>query len=171
MEIRAGNPYPSTALSNFAPHKFIFRGVPCSSMEGLLQSLKYENPDMQRHMCTLVGYTAKKTGKNKNWWRTQTLYWDGKPIKRDSTEYQELLDEAYECLFYQNEKARKALLATGDATLKHSIGRHKINETVLTRQEFCSRLMKIRRDLQTADFFETNDEDRTKTSNSDTKRS
>jgi len=43
---------------------------------------------------------------------------------------------------------QKALLATGNATLTHSIGKSKQNETVLTKTEFCSRLTKIRSRLQ-----------------------
>lgn len=154
MDIKAGNGYPAGSLSNFAPHPFVFRGVECASMEGLLQSLKYENADMQKHICTLVGRYAKRTGYGKNWWTKQTLYWNGQPIKRDSQEYQDLLDEAFDCLFRQNEKARKALMATGDAVLKHSIGKRKINETVLTQKEFCSRLMKIRTQLRAEQFLE-----------------
>jgi hypothetical protein len=58
-----------------------------------------------------------------------------------------LLDRAYDALA-ENEGFRKALLATGKATLTHSIGRTSINETVLTRSEFCSRLTEIRNRLQ-----------------------
>lgn len=123
-------------------------------MEGLLQSLKFKDPEMQKRICTLVGIKAKLAGRNKNWYSTQTLWWQGTPIRRDSDEYQELLDEAYQALFRQNEKARKALLATGDAVLKHSIGKRKINKTVLTQREFCSRLTNIRQELRLRQFTE-----------------
>lgn len=123
-------------------------------MEGLLQSFKFESPEMQKHVCTLVGFKAKKKGYGKNWWTKQTLYWQGEPIKRDSQEYQDLLDEAYEALFTQNDAAKKALLATGNAVLKHSIGKRKKNETVLTQQEFCSRLMKLRERLRAEEFVQ-----------------
>lgn len=148
MDIKAGNPYPAGALSNFIAHPFVFRGVKVTSMEGLLQSLKFKDPVMQQHICTLVGRGAKFSGKKKRWQTTQTLWWQGTPIERSSQEYQDLLDEAYNCLFRQNTKAKKTLLATGNAVLRHSIGRQKSNETVLTRQEFCSRLMKIREQLK-----------------------
>lgn len=151
MDIKSGKTYPSCALSNFAPHPFVFEGVQCNSMEGFLQGLKFKNAEMQRHICTLVGFKAKKSGANKNWQRDQTLYWLGLPYKRDSDGYQTLLDEAYWALFSQNEKARNALLATQGANLTHSIGRNKKNETVLTKQEFCSRLMNIRKMLNAAD--------------------
>lgn len=147
MDIGSKHGYPSSALSNFAPHAFVLDGVQCASMEGFLQSLKFSNPDMQVEVCKLVGITAKRRGANKNWWTSQTLYWRGKPYKRDSKDYQDLLDRAYHALS-QNASFQKALLATGNSSLTHSIGRNKINETVLTVQEFTSRLYKLREELQ-----------------------
>ena len=147
MDIGSGTGWPSAALSNFAPHPFVIDGVACASMEGFLQSLKFKEPDMQIEVCKLVGKAAKFKGKKKKWWRTQTLYWKGVEYKRDSKEYQELLDRAFDALA-ENTSFQKALLATKNATLTHSIGRSKIQETVLTKQEFCSRLMKIREKLQ-----------------------
>jgi len=143
MDIGSGNGYPESALSNFAPHPFEIDGVQCNSMEGFLQSLKFESIDMQKYVCTLVGKTAKFKGKKKKWYRTQTLYWQGKAIKRDSDEYQNLLNKAYNAL-NKNEGFRKALLATNNANLTHSIGRSNTNETVLTSSEFCKRLMHLR---------------------------
>ena len=95
MDIGSGNGYPESALSNFAPHKFTIDDVERNSMEGFLQSLKFKNPDMQKEVCKLVGKAAKFKGKKKKWWRDQTLYWQGKSIKRDSDEYQGLLDKAF----------------------------------------------------------------------------
>jgi predicted NAD-dependent protein-ADP-ribosyltransferase YbiA (DUF1768 family) len=143
MDIKSGNGYPSSALSNFSPHPFEIDGVQCNSMEGFLQSLKFENPEMQKHVCTLVGFQAKYKGKNKNWWRTQTLWWQGKEIDRHGIEYQELLDKAYNELS-KNDGFKRALLATGNSSITHSIGKSDESHTVLTQQEFCSRLMKIR---------------------------
>ena len=147
MDIGSGSGYPSAALSNFAPHPFVFDGVECNSMEGLLQSFKFSNPEMQKEVCKLVGKQAKFKGKKKKWFKTQTLYWQGKEFKRDSDEYQRLLDRAYDALS-TNEGFKRALLATGNATLTHNIGKTKQSETVLTRAEFCSRLMTIRERLQ-----------------------
>ena len=147
MDIGSGTGFPSAALSNFAPHPFIIDRVECASMEGFLQSLKFKEPAMQIEVCRLVGKTAKFKGKKKKWWRTQTLHWQGQEFKRDSQEYQDLLDRAFDALA-QNTGFQKALLATGKATLTHSIGKSKETETVLTKQEFCSRLTKIRDRLQ-----------------------
>lgn len=147
MNIGSKHKYPSNALSNFAPHPFILDEVNISSMEGFLQSLKFKSPEMQKEVCTLVGYAAKKKGRNKNWQRTQTLWWKGNPIKRKSDEYQKLLDRAYTQL-YENTKFRKALEASKGSVLQHTIGRSREKETVLTKSEFCSRLTKLR-DYQT----------------------
>jgi len=143
MDIGSETGYPSASLSNFAPHPFTIDGIECNSMEGFLQSLKFENPDMQKEVCKLVGKAAKFRGKKKKWWRTQTLYWQGLPMKRDSEEYQALLTRAYDELC-KNSGFQKALLATGDATLTHSMGKNKIQETVLTQREFIRQLNRLR---------------------------
>lgn len=148
MDIKSGCGYPASALSNFAPHAFVFDGVHCASMEGLLQAFKFEKEHIQVEVCKLVGLAAKRRGKSKKWFTNQTLYWKGVAYKRDSKEYQDLLDRAYQALCDQNEGFRKALLATHNAVLQHSIGRSKQSETVLTKTEFCSRLMNLRRELQ-----------------------
>ena len=147
MDIGSGSGYPSSALSNFAPHPFAIDGIECASMEGFLQSLKFSNPDMQKEVCKLVGKAAKFKGKKKKWWQTQTLYWQGQEIDRHSQEYQQLLDRAYAALA-QNDSFRRALLATGTAALTHSIGKSNPSETVLTKAEFCGRLMRLREKIQ-----------------------
>lgn len=154
MDIKSGKPYPAGALSNFAPHPFTFRDHEVSSMEGFLQGLKFKSSEMQLEIFKKVGIGAKRAGRGKNWQRTQTLWIQGEPIKRESQEYQDILDEAFNAMFDQNIKARKALMATQNAVLKHSIGRHKANETVLTRTEFCSRLMQIRDRIRAEDFLD-----------------
>lgn len=146
MDIGSGTGFPSANLSNFTPHPFTIDGIECASMEGFLQSLKFSNPEMQKEVCRLTGKAAKFKGKKKKWWKTQTLYWLGVEIPRHSKEYQELLDRAFAALA-ENTSFQKALLATGNAVLTHSIGKTNSNETVLTRAEFCSRLMKIRAEL------------------------
>jgi len=147
MDIGSGKEYPANSLSNFSPHPFVFDGVECNSMEGVLQSFKFSSVDMQKEVCKLVGRAAKFKGKSKKWYLTQTLYWNGEEYKRDSKEYQELLDRSFDSLS-KNESFRKALLASGNSTLTHEIGKSKENETVLTKREFISRLNKIRERLK-----------------------
>lgn len=147
MDIGSGKGYPASALSNFAPHPFIIDGIECNSMEGFLQSLKFENPNMQKEVCKLVGKLAKFKGKKKKWWKTQILYWQGEIIPRQSEEYKNLITRAYDCLA-KNIGFQKALLATGNASLTHSIGKDNTTETVLTKREFTRQLYRIRDDLK-----------------------
>ena len=147
VDIGSGKGYPADALSNFAPHPFVIDGVQCNSMEGFLQSLKFQNMEIQKQVCLLTGRAAKFKGKKKKWWKEQKLYWLGVEYERDGERYQNLLDRAFSALA-QNESFSKALLATGDSVLTHSIGKNKPTETVLTRAEFCSRLTKLRSRLK-----------------------
>ena len=147
MDIGSGNGYPAGTLSNFALHGFVVDGIECASMEGFLQSLKFSSQEMQIEVCKLIGKAAKSKGSSKNWRQKQTLYWKGKAYKRDSEEYQKLLDKAYKQLA-KNEGFKKALLATGNATLTHSLGKKKKSETVLTTKEFTSRLTRLREQIK-----------------------
>ena len=143
MDIKSGKTYPSCALSNFSPHPFELDGVECASMEGFLQGLKFKNPDMQVEVCKLVGFAAKKKGSKKNWKQEGVLWWKGESIDRFADEYQELLDRAYDAIA-KNSGFRKALLASNDAVITHSIGKRKEKDTILTTREFCGRLMRLR---------------------------
>jgi len=147
MDIKSGGTYPSSALSNFAGHRFTIDDVECYSMEGFLQSLKFKSADVAASVCKLIGKMAKSRGRPKKWQRDQTLYWKGVPIKRNSDEYQTLIDRAYKAMFEQSESFRNALKASEGMVLTHSMGRSKINETVLTEREFCSRLTKLRDEI------------------------
>lgn len=144
MDIGKGSGGVAGRLSNFTPRRFIFDGVECNSIEGVLQSFKFKNVDMQKEVCKLVGMVAKKKGANKNWQQYQKLYWNGKEYKRDGKEYQELLDRLYQTVYDQNENYRRDIQSCKSVTFTHSIGKNKKSETVLTSQEFCSRLTKLR---------------------------
>lgn len=47
-------------LSNFSAFSFEIDGIKCASMEGFLQSLKFEDIEEQEKVCLLVGFQAKK---------------------------------------------------------------------------------------------------------------
>jgi predicted NAD-dependent protein-ADP-ribosyltransferase YbiA (DUF1768 family) len=144
IDIKAKAPFPAGALSNFAPHTFVIDGVRCASMEGFLQSLKIEDSVEQECVCGLEGPIAQSIGRQHDWTMTGTLWWRGKPYDRLSDDYQALLDRAYRTLFDQSQKFRDALAATGTARLTHAIGRTDPCVTVLTVDELCSRLERLR---------------------------
>lgn len=148
MDIDSRAEYPASILSNFAPHPFTFDSVWCASMEGLLQSLKYDDLVIQVEICKLAGIAAKRQGikRDKDWKQEQKLWWRGVAYDRSSDEYQQLLDRAFEALS-QNPDFQRALLATGSSVLTHSIGKSDKSDTCLTEQEFCVRLETIRAKL------------------------
>lgn len=147
MDIRSRYEYPAGALSNFTGFKFVFDGVQCASMEGLLQSFKYEDIDAQKAVCSLVGYSAYKKGseRTKYWQSKQTLWWNGKAYSRKGSSYQMLLNRAYNCLYNQNKDFKKALEDAGKTTVfTHSLGKSSNEVSILTEQEFCSRLQYLK---------------------------
>jgi hypothetical protein len=106
--------------------------------------VKFASPEMQEHVCTLIGKMAKFKGKPKKWFLTQKLYWRGVEMDRRSKEYQLLLNRAYNAMYQQSESFRNALHASGTGVLKHTMGKSSESDTVLTTSEFCGRLMKLR---------------------------
>ena len=53
MDIGSKCGYPASSLSNFAPHPFEIDGVKCNSMEGFLQSLKFNSLE-QNSFCVKI---------------------------------------------------------------------------------------------------------------------
>jgi hypothetical protein len=147
LDIKAKAPYPAGSLSNFAPHAFSIDAVRCASMEGFLQSLKIEDPTEQERVCGLPGPIAQSVGRKHNWSTAGTLWWRGRPYDRLSQDYQALLDRAYDALFEQAQAFRDALAAAGAARFVHTIGRSDPCVTILTVDELCSRLDRLRRRL------------------------
>jgi predicted NAD-dependent protein-ADP-ribosyltransferase YbiA (DUF1768 family) len=144
LDIRFKAPYPAGALSNFAAYTFTIDGVSCASMEGFPQSLKVEDVAEQRRICTLVGESAQKAGRPYDWATSGTLWWRGTPIDRLSDAYQTLISRAYDALFAQSGKFRAALAATGERRIVHTIGKSDPCDTILTTEEYCTRLEQLR---------------------------
>jgi len=145
LDIKAKAPWPAGALSNFAAHAFTFDGVKCASMEGFLQSLKIADGAMQAQVCALDGAAAQNEGRKFDWSVEGTLWWRGTAYDRLSDAYQGLLDRAYQALYDQSKPFRDALAATADLRLTHSPGKEDPCQTILTIEEFISRLERLRR--------------------------
>ena len=131
---------PAGRLSNFTKRCFVFDGIECRSIEGVLQSFKFKNISEQRIICGLWGIQAKLTGEIANWKENQILYWNGAEYPRDSLEYQMLLDRLYVSVFEQDEGFRKDISRVRGRRLIHSIGSDDPTNTILTEEEFISRL-------------------------------
>lgn len=143
LDIWSSNGYPSHVLSNLCSNRFFFDGVFCYSMEGFLQSLKYEDPYRQRQICAMKGRKAK-TKAITTWQTNQIIWWKGVKINRQSDAFQALIHRAYQAMFEQNERFRIALMSTRGIKLYHSQGEQNSYRTILTESEFCSVLTEMR---------------------------
>ena len=143
LDIWSKRPYPANVLSNLCSNGFRFEGVLCGSMEGFLQSLKYQNIDKQRQICSMKGKNAKNMTST-HWQTDQIVWWKGIAINRQSQDFQDLIRRAYQAMFEQNERFRIALMSTRGMKLYHSQGEQNSFKTILTESEFCSTLTEIR---------------------------
>lgn len=133
------------ALSNFARRPFFIDGVMCASMEGFLQSLKFEDQTQQKIMCSLAGYEAFRRGQEGNAWKAdQILYWRDDFYCRHSEDYVDLLARAYDALFDQNPDFRDCLRQTTGMRLRHSMGKSDARDSVLTESEYITQLERLR---------------------------
>lgn len=123
-------------LSNFTKRQFVFDGISCHSIEGVLQSFKFPTVEEQRIVCYLYKGQAKSVGELRDWKSDQLLYWQGVVYRRDSEEYQDLLRRLYRAVYDQDESFRKDIRRSRKYRLEHSIGKDDPQDTVLTREEF-----------------------------------
>lgn len=144
IDIISNGPYPSSYLSNFYPHRFVYDNVQCESMEGFLQALKFPDRETQKLVCGLVGLAAKRIGKPQPWYKTQTLFWNGVVYNRHARPYENLITSAYDSLYIQCPEYVDALNATRNSALIHSIGKRDPYRTILTEKEFCDQLYRLR---------------------------
>lgn len=136
-------------LSNLTERHFFFYGVPCRSLEGVLQAFKFFDPVVQRSICMIPGREAQKKGQvmNSAWKSQQVLWWQGRKYPRESTDYQRLLNDLFSAAFALPD-FQKDLLEPGNEELIHTIGKDDPTDTVLTAYELCSRLMDERARLR-----------------------
>ncbi len=145
IDISWKRPYPGGDLSNFEPRAFMVDDVPCASMEGFLQGLKFSDPQTQRSVCQLIGEDAKAQGQTQHW-QTTGLWWQGRRLDRFGDEYQTLLTKAYDALA-EHPAFKAAMRDTETAILTHDVGKDDPTDTVLTRDEFCAQMRRLRRTI------------------------
>jgi len=143
VDIWSKSPYPADVLSNLHDNAFMFDGVECGSMEGFLQSLKYQAPAEQLRVCSMQGKEAKRMSTN-DWQEKQFVWWRGSVVYRQDKAFQDLVRSAYEALFSQNERFLSALMSTKGKILLHSKGENDPTKTILTEKELCTILMELR---------------------------
>jgi len=121
----------------------------CGSMEGFLQAIKTNDPNRQEMVCSLCGKKAKMRSTD-TWKKEQNVYWKGHTLNRHGNHFQFLIRRAFRAMATQSPDFRKALLATDNKKLYHTIGKDNPQETILTEQELCSILTDLRADLRKA---------------------
>lgn len=112
-------------------------------MEGFLQSLKYQDVNVQHEICAMSGKEAKNKTNNV-WQQNQIVWWKGRSIDRQSQDFENLIRKAYIALYQQNEVFSKALSSTKGLKLYHSRGEQNPYKTILTEKEFCGILTYVR---------------------------
>lgn len=123
-------------LSNLFPYTFTFKGKKLSSIEGFFQGIKFKNIEMQNMVLEYSGMPSNciKVASDIDWQKDGIIYWQGEPIKRDSKEYDDLVDELYICAI-QNPLYRN-VLKNCPKDIIHVMGAENKEDTVYTRYEF-----------------------------------
>lgn len=146
IDIHGGSKDPRAArLSNFTDRPFIFDGVQCAGIEGVLQALKESYFETQVKICAMSGKQAKRAGSERDAWKQeQMLWWRSVTYGRASREYQELITRIYDAAYEQNSTFKEDLLAVGNEDICHSIGNPNQRDTVLTEVEMIHQLNRLR---------------------------
>ena len=128
-------PY-SKVLSNLFPYEIWFKGKKLRSIESFFQGIKFKDKKMQNYVFKYSGLDSNniKVASDYDWKKYGVVYWRGKPIKRESEEYEQLIDELYISAL-QNPLYRN-ILKNCDRPVIHSIGETEKSKTVFTRYEF-----------------------------------
>lgn len=139
--------HPEDILSRLCNNDFCYDKVQCGCMEAFLQSLRYRDEEIQRKVCVM---SASELGYQLEWypapdWRhSQTLWWKGKPIKRDSREYRTLIYRAHSEMFRWSYRFRSVLMQTLDKKLVCNSGDDDPRTCLLTDKEYCTILTRLR---------------------------
>jgi hypothetical protein len=148
INIDSGAPsIPARRLSNFQSRRFIFDGIECSSIEGVLQAIKVADPVLQARICLLSGSEAKSAGQTpeaQQWLHSNELTWLGVKYPRDSRAYQHFLTRLYDIVYEQCPHFAEDLAQVEFQDICHTIGNSSQRETVLTETEFIGQLNRLR---------------------------
>lgn len=125
------------ALSNLFPYEFYFRGFKLQAIECIFQGFKVKDKKAQKLLFAYSGLNSNniKASCDYNWRDDGNVYFQGKPIKRDSKDYEDFIDEVYISAI-QNPLYRNVLKNAGDKYILHAIGGKTKFDTLFTRFEF-----------------------------------
>ena len=144
----------SKLLSNLYHYEFDFRNLHLCSIESFFQGIKFKDPSIQQAIFRYSGTDAYhiQAASSYNWKETGYVYWQGEAVKRDSEQYDLLVDEVYISAL-QNPLYRQALKNVTKSII-HSMGKTSKSETVFTRYEFERELNSLSSFLKQNDYDE-----------------
>lgn len=125
------------ALSNLFHYEFYFKGFKINSIEAVFQGFKFRNKKTQKHLFRYYGLDSNniKVACDFNWKEKKEVYFQGVKIDRNSSEYENFIDELYISVI-QNPLYRNVLKNVGQKYILHAIGCEFKDETVFSRYEF-----------------------------------
>ena len=153
IDIRFNGENLEKKLSNLYPYQFEFDGIIYASMEAFFGSLRTTDFDEKQKLYLTYGMDSWYKGHRFNWYEKQEVYYKDKAINRHSPEYENLITDAFDALF-TNEDFKQALKESGVLKLTHSIGKTAKDKTLLTRKEFVGHLNRLRTKLSERKFFD-----------------
>lgn len=142
-DICAREQHPEDILSNLCGNDFCFEDVQCGCIESFLQSLKFQDEKLQRKLCNIKAEELDRYS-IPDWSDTQPLWWKGRPINCLSPEYIDFISKVYMEMFLWCHRFRDALMATEGKRLVYNSGDTDPSKKVLTDEEFCKVLTKLR---------------------------
>jgi predicted NAD-dependent protein-ADP-ribosyltransferase YbiA (DUF1768 family) len=106
-------------VSNFAATPFVLDDLAYGSVEGFWQSLKFDDEAKRREVAMLDGSRAKDAGGRAP--PQDTIIYGETLVRAGTWDHWQLMERACMAKFEQNERARKALLSTGNRPLVHEM--------------------------------------------------
>lgn len=140
-------------LSNLYPYQFEFDGITYASMEAFFGSLRTPDFIEKQKLYSTHGMVSWYKGHRFSWYEKQEVYYKDKAISRHSPEYEDLITNAFDALF-TNEDFKQALKESGELKLTHKIGKTAKDKTLLARKEFIGHLNRLRTKLNERKFFD-----------------
>jgi predicted NAD-dependent protein-ADP-ribosyltransferase YbiA (DUF1768 family) len=104
-------------ISNLSHTPFMMDEKNYESIEGFWQGLKFENEEERLRIAKLHGIEAKQAGYNIE--QPEKFIYNGIVFSSGCYEHWQLMKKACLSKFTQNEKARQALLSTGNCPIVH----------------------------------------------------
>ncbi len=146
-EINPEGRHPEDILSRLCNNDFCFDGVQCGCMESFLQSLRFDNEEVQRKFCVMSAFdllNRLEWHDDSDWQEIRTLWWKGKPFQRDSHRFRNLVYRAYSEMFRWSDRFRSVLMSTQGKKLVFDSGKSSPLSCILTDKEFIKILTRLR---------------------------